>query len=571
MWFNYLVLLTALTISGVAAYYSIIGLTAIFAAAFWPIVIMGSVLEAGKLVTSVWLKKYWDQANWQLKTYLTSAVIILMLVTSMGIFGFLSKAHMDQGVPTGDITAQVNLFDEKIKTQRDNIESNRKALAQMDATVDQTIGRSTTEQGAANAANLRRSQQRERGALQNEIAVAQKAIAKLNEERAPIASQLRKVEAEVGPIKYIAALVYGDNPDQNLLEKAVRWVIIILVLVFDPLAIALILAANSSMRWVNEKPKPDDSPLTEIPPTIPELDSDVGKKPTAEELKEPAPPVNIIDPPDLVAQANQAIAELEPPAADIDEVIKDAELDLKQQQHQQQLEQSLTTLEKRLADITQTSTELADRERELSLLNATLVSTVNGKDQTIVELAAKLDDTMQVSETNQHRLNNQIMASENGYNRAITEKQDQIKQLQQQITEQQAQIADLEQALVEIAETPVVVPPVVTMEPEIIQTTDLGLLSNPASAGFGDRFPTEPQKGDMFVRTDFLPSKVFKFNGNKWIEVDKNNTDTYVFNDEYVRHLVEQLSKGEIEIDQLSDIEKEEVKRILKKDVVLGK
>ena len=571
MWFNYLVLLTALTISGVAAYYSIIGLTAIFAAAFWPIVIMGSVLEAGKLVTSVWLKKYWDQANWQLKTYLTSAVIILMLVTSMGIFGFLSKAHMDQGVPTGDITAQVNLFDEKIKTQRDNIESNRKALAQMDATVDQTIGRSTTEQGAANAANLRRSQQRERGALQNEIAVAQKAIAKLNEERAPIASQLRKVEAEVGPIKYIAALVYGDNPDQNLLEKAVRWVIIILVLVFDPLAIALILAANSSMRWVNEKPKPDDSLLTETPPTIPELDSDVGKKPTAEELKEPPPPVNIIDPPDLVAQANQAIAELEPPAADIDEVIKDAELDLKQQQHQQQLEQSLTTLEKRLADITQTSTELADRERELSLLNATLVSTVNGKDQTIVELAAKLDDTMQVSETNQHRLNNQIMASENGFNRAITEKQDQIKQLQQQITEQQAQIADLEQALVEMAETPVVVPPVVTMEPEIIQTTDLGLLSNPASAGFGDRFPTEPQKGDMFVRTDFLPSKVFKFNGNKWIEVDKNNTDTYVFNDEYVRHLVEQLSKGEIEIDQLSDIEKEEVKRILKKDVVLGK
>ena len=571
MWFNYLVLLTALTISGVAAYYSIIGLTAIFAAAFWPIVIMGSVLEAGKLVTSVWLKKSWDQANWQLKTYLTSAVVILMLVTSMGIFGFLSKAHMDQGVPTGDITAQVNLFDEKIKTQRDNIESNRKALAQMDATVDQTIGRSTTEQGATNAANLRRSQQRERGALQNEIAVAQKAIAKLNEERAPIASQLRKVEAEVGPIKYIAALVYGDNPDQNLLEKAVRWVIIILVLVFDPLAIALILAANSSMRWVNEKPKPDDSPLTETPPTIPELDSDVGKKPTAEELKEPAPPVNIIDPPDLVAQANQAIAELEPPAADIDEVIKDAELDLRQQQHQQQLEQSLTTLEKRLADITQTSAELADRERELTLLNATLVGTVDGKDQIIVELATKLDDTMQVSETNQHRLNNQIMASENGYNRAITEKQDQIKQLQQQITEQQAQILNLEQALVEMAETPVVVPPVVTMEPEIIQTTDLGLLSNPASAGFGDRFPTEPQKGDMFVRTDFLPSKVFKFNGNKWIEVDKNNTDTYVFNDEYVRHLVEQLSKGEIELDQLSDIEKEEVKRILKKDVVLGK
>ena len=142
----------------------------------------------------------------------------------------------------------------------------RSALAQMDATVDQTISRSTTEQSVTNAANLRRSQTRERTALQNEIAVAQKAIAKLNEERAPVASQLRKVEAEVGPIKYVAALIYGDNPDQNLLEKAVRWVIIILVLVFDPLAVALILAANSSMRWKDEKDESQPAePVTDIP------------------------------------------------------------------------------------------------------------------------------------------------------------------------------------------------------------------------------------------------------------------------------------------------------------------
>ena len=472
MWFNYLVLLTALTISGVAAYYSIIGLTAIFAAAFWPIVIMGSVLEAGKLVTSVWLKKYWDQANWQLKTYLTSAVIILMLVTSMGIFGFLSKAHMDQGVPTGDITAQVNLFDEKIKTQRDNIESNRKALAQMDATVDQTIGRSTTEQGATNAANLRRSQQRERGALQNEIAVAQKAIAKLNEERAPIASQLRKVEAEVGPIKYIAALVYGDNPDQNLLEKAVRWVIIILVLVFDPLAIALILAANSSMRWVNEKPKPDDSPLTEIPPTIPELDSDVGKKPTAEELKEPPPPA---EPPDLVAQANQDLGKIA--AVEHDDDI-------------------LTSL----------------REAK---------------------------------------------------------EQEEIKTLQEQIAEQKSQITALEQALLDLEQSQLI--STTPVQSDQVETIDMGLMSTPVNADFGDRFPDNPARGDMFVRTDYLPSKVFKFNGNKWMEVDKNSSDTYTSNNEYIQHLVSQLSTGEIELDQLSEAEQIEVKRLLKKEVVLGK
>ena len=547
MWFNYLVLLTALTISGVAAYYSIIGLTAIFAAAFWPIVIMGSVLEAGKLVTSVWLKKYWDQANWQLKTYLTSAVVILMLVTSMGIFGFLSKAHMDQGVPTGDITAQVNLFDEKIKTQRDNIESNRKALAQMDATVDQTIGRSTTEQGATNAANLRRSQQRERGALQNEIAVAQKAIAKLNEERAPIASQLRKVEAEVGPIKYIAALVYGDNPDQNLLEKAVRWVIIILVLVFDPLAIALILAANSSMRWVNEKPKPDDSPLTEIPPTIPELDSDVGKKPTAEELKEPPPPA---EPPDLVAQANQDLGKIA--AVEHDDDILTSLREAKEQ------EEYFASLEVEAALLAENNVLLQQKQQELT-------KQIQDKDQTLADFTAKLGD----SDTNQHRLNNQIMASENSYNRAITEKQEEIKTLQEQIAEQKSQITALEQALLDLEQSQLI--STTPVQSDQVETIDMGLMSTPVNADFGDRFPDNPARGDMFVRTDYLPSKVFKFNGNKWMEVDKNSSDTYTSNNEYIQHLVSQLSTGEIELDQLSEAEQIEVKRLLKKEVVLGK
>jgi hypothetical protein len=167
-----------------------------------------------------------------LKYYFTVAVTVLMLLTSMGIFGYLSKAHLDQAVPTGDVAAKVQILDEKIKTERDNIESARKALIQMDGAVDQTLSRSTDEKGADKAAQLRRSQAKERGTLQNEIASAQKKIAALNEERAPIASELRKVEAEVGPIKYIAKMIYGDNPDANLLEQAVVWVIMILILDF---------------------------------------------------------------------------------------------------------------------------------------------------------------------------------------------------------------------------------------------------------------------------------------------------------------------------------------------------
>lgn len=254
----WLTLLSGLTISAVAVYYSVAGLVAIFAAAAIPIIIMGVALEISKLVATVWLKLNWQRAPHLIKTYLIVAITTLMLITSMGIFGFLSKAHLDQAVPTGDVADKVALIDEKIKTEKDNIEAARKALRQMDESVDQTMARSSDEKGADKAAALRRTQQRERGNLQNDIAKSQKAIAALNEERAPIAKELRKVEAEVGPIKYIAKLIYGDNPDANLLDKAVTWVIIVIVFVFDPLAVILLLASQYSFQWFREEKENQD-------------------------------------------------------------------------------------------------------------------------------------------------------------------------------------------------------------------------------------------------------------------------------------------------------------------------
>ena len=249
MWFGILTLATALIISISAAYYSILGLTAIFAAAFWPIVILGSSLEVGKIVSTLWLHKYWHRAEMQYKVYLCAAVAILMLLTSMGVFGFLSKAHTDQSLISGDVMAKISIYDEKIKQSRDNIDMARRALTQMDSAVDQTMSRSTTESGADKAAQLRRSQQGERNRLLKEIDTEQRKIQALNDQRAPIAAEVRKVEAEVGPIKYIAALIYGDNPEANVLEKSVRWVIILIVIVFDPLALTLLLAATKSIEW----------------------------------------------------------------------------------------------------------------------------------------------------------------------------------------------------------------------------------------------------------------------------------------------------------------------------------
>jgi hypothetical protein len=245
----WLALLSGLTISAVAIWYSVAGLVSIFAAAVVPIIVMGVVLEVSKLIATVWLKINWNRAPVFIRTYLLIAIAILMVITSMGIFGFLSKAHSDQSLVSGDVQAKIAIYDEKIKTERENIEANRRALKQLDEAVDQSMARSTTEQGANRAVAIRQQQARERTRLQNEITASQKKIASLNEERAPIAAEVRKVEAEVGPIKYIAAFIYDNNPDANLLEKAVTWVIIIIVSVFDPLAVILLLASQYSFQW----------------------------------------------------------------------------------------------------------------------------------------------------------------------------------------------------------------------------------------------------------------------------------------------------------------------------------
>lgn len=262
MYLAYLLLITGLTISGVAIYYSVIGLAAIFAAAPIPVYIMGTTLEIAKLVGASWLKAHWDRSPRFIKSYMLLAILVLMMITSMGIFGFLSKAHMDQNLVSGDVLDKIAILDEKIKTQRDNIDAARKALTQMDQSVDQTMARSTTEKGAGRAVEIRRSQSKERSSLRTEIETAQREIARLNEEKSPISKDLRKVEAEVGPIKYIAALIYGDNPSQNILEKAVTWVIIMIVVVFDPLAVVMLLAAQMTFSWF--KPKrilPIDLPI----------------------------------------------------------------------------------------------------------------------------------------------------------------------------------------------------------------------------------------------------------------------------------------------------------------------
>lgn len=260
---SYILLITALALSTIAAAYAVIGLTAIFAASATSIMIMGGTLEAAKLVVASWLYKNWKEIPAIMKVYFTSALVILMLLTSMGIFGYLSKAHLDQAVPTSDLVSKVIFIDEQISNQRQNIDAARKTITQLDRQVEETLNRTTdaTDNVAVNrSVTIRRAQARERQTLSEEIKQAQEEISRLNTERQPLSQQVRQVEAEVGPIKYIAALIYGNNPSQDLLETAVRWVIILIVIVFDPLAVLMLMAWT---REVNKKIVPELIPLKE--------------------------------------------------------------------------------------------------------------------------------------------------------------------------------------------------------------------------------------------------------------------------------------------------------------------
>jgi len=240
---NYLALLSALAVSGVSAYYSIIGLTTIFSSQFWPVVIMGTVLEFGKLVTASWLYRNWDMSSILIRTYLTSAVIVLMLITSMGIFGFLSKAHIEQSLNINNGgREQVAIIQNNIDVQKQYIDDLNKQIQQIDAAINKM-----TDRGQANSSLRAADQQRKtRDSLVLKKDIHVKNISTLTQERIKYESESRKLEAEVGPIKYIAELIYENGEAANL-ERAVRYVIILLVLVFDPLAVILLIAANQGI------------------------------------------------------------------------------------------------------------------------------------------------------------------------------------------------------------------------------------------------------------------------------------------------------------------------------------
>lgn len=254
-------LVTALAIAGVAAWFSIVGLMAIFAAAPISILIMGTVLEVGKLASASWLYRNWSDAPFLLKSYLTVAVVVLMFITSMGIFGFLSKAHIEQSASVGDNNAKIARLEQRISYERRQTVDFEKIIEQLDMAVN-TLVKYDKISGETGAIAVRRQQKAERDELSVNIAAVQVKIDEFEDEKAVLSSEVRQFELEVGPLKYIADMIYEDSAAK--LESAVRLVTLIIIFVFDPLAVLLLIAANHSMREILADKKDRKKPPEEV-------------------------------------------------------------------------------------------------------------------------------------------------------------------------------------------------------------------------------------------------------------------------------------------------------------------
>jgi hypothetical protein len=250
---NILALLVSLSLSAVAAYYSIIGLTAIFAASFWPIVVMGSTLEVAKVVTTSWLYQNWTIAPRFVRYYLMLAVTVLMFITSIGIFGYLSKAHIDQSSKSSISVVDLDAIQMKLDIANQDITFARATLANLDSVV-QVLTDAQRINGERGAVAVRASQQVERDSLNALIAENSKIVSTLLEEKQKIDTETSALETEIGPLKYVAEIVYG-NSETATVEHAVRLVILIIIFVFDPLAVLLLIGANAGLKSANNAAK----------------------------------------------------------------------------------------------------------------------------------------------------------------------------------------------------------------------------------------------------------------------------------------------------------------------------
>jgi hypothetical protein len=406
------------------------------------------------------------------------------------------------------------------------------------------MGRSSDEKGADKAVQIRRSQQKERARLQAEIQAEQKTITAIGAEAAPLRAEFRKIEAEVGPIKYIAALIYGDDASQNMLEAAVRWVIILIVVVFDPLALTLILAANKQLEWARRGKggwihDEEDRPVEEKPAVVIPAVEDA--EPTVEKVTtEATPTVPVEEPEPIEHPLTEEQREAEEMQA-VENFFWRGRMIAKALDAEE---------EERLAR--EANAQLAEIEPEEPVVEIPAPEPVPVDPELLESTAKVIEDLSKELQAKEAELE-YFKTHTSGVEGSRNEEQAKALALTAQLEELALALTALEQENTRLRSSQDLVL-------DLRATADV---DPNGSASFGTEFPVSPVKGDMFLRVDYLPSKLYKFNGVKWIESDKDLTDQFAYEESYIQHLVQKINSGEYDADDLNDVERERIKEYL--------
>lgn len=473
MFFGILTLFTALSMATVAAVFAIYGIIAIFAGMPQFALVMGAVIELGKVVGISWLYRNWNEPT-KIKYAMTPLVLVAMMLTSMGIFGLLSKAHLEQTSPVANNEIQIVRLDQQIAREQSKITDAEQVISQLDQSVQALIDFDRIR-GPDGALAVRESQAEQRELLRQTIDTAQSEVDRLEDQKLELTQELSAIALEVGPVKYLAELVYGDGTDRT--EEAVRWVIIAFIFVFDPMAILLLMAANYTLDQRKKR-------IAESATVIPEVKEPVIKEEIRVEQDKNEP---VIDTTDSTSEPEQPVlAEPEPIAEPEPEPVHENRTD------------NIVELLSIEPDIVEEFDEIISapkkqQDKQIPLDNVTLCDVGGG----YVE-----------------------------YNNHLYQK-DALKEI----------------------------------NPELFRLKpDQPSMPN---SGFGTAFPKIAQKKDIFVRVDVIPNKVYRFEGSKWIEINKNLSSTYLYDQEYIKYLIDKISNGEYDIELLSEQEKNQIDEYL--------
>ncbi len=495
MIFGILTLFTALSMATVAAVFAIYGIIAIFAGMPQFALIMGAVIELGKIVGVSWLYRNWNEPT-KIKYAMAPLVLVAMLLTSMGIFGLLSKAHLDQTAPVANNTIQIERLDQQVAREQSRIQDSERVVSQLDQSVQALINFDRIR-GPDGAIAVRETQSEQRDLLRQVINQAQTEVDRLEDQKLELTQALRAIELEVGPIKYLAELIYNDGVDRT--EEAVRWVIIAFIFVFDPMAILLLMAANYTL--VNQNKKEPKEIIQQDLPVVTE-------HPLDPEVKDSTEDVSITEvTQDEIAESNESNENIR--ANDAPEA------------------------EPTVAEEPEDIQEDPDPSSEVN---------VSVQQEWPVSIAEP-EETHPVTECI-----TEPVEIKHSYNPAVK-------------TEGVTPVNDIGDGYVEFDNHLFQKDALKELRPDLFSLKIDE--NNNYQSGFGTQFPRIATKKDVFVRVDMMPNRVYRFDGKRWMELNKELSESYLYDQEYIRYLINKIEAGEYDVDLLSEQEKIQIEEYL--------